>query len=97
MTTGTADDTDTRRNSAQRLPEFPGENFLAHQGSQWLESAEAIMAAAQLISVAKGFPPQSTACIVDVDLDDLPALPAYLPASASTTSVALACGDAKRS
>lgn len=72
MTTGTADDTDTRRNSAQRLPEFPGENFLAHQGSQWLESAEAIMAAAQLISVAKGFPPQSTACIVDVDLDDLP-------------------------
>jgi hypothetical protein len=76
MTTGTADDTDTRRNSAQRLPEFPGENFLAHQGSQWLESAEAIMAAAQLIAVAKGFPPQSTACIVDVDLDDLPALPA---------------------
>ena len=60
--------------SAQ-LPEFPGEEFLAHAGSQWKEHADARLANLKLLAVAMGFPPPSVASIVDIDLASLPPLP----------------------
>ena len=57
------------------LPDFPGEDFLAHAGTQWLESAEAKLAGKQLLAVAQGHEPPAVKCIVDIDLSELPTLP----------------------
>ena len=55
------------------LPPFPGENFLAHAASQWLEQAEARLAARGLLNVAEGHAPASVKRIVDIPI--LPELP----------------------
>ena len=57
------------------LPQFPGEDFLAHEGSLWLEAAEARLAARKLLAVANGSPPPGAKAIIDVDLTSLPPLP----------------------
>ena len=57
------------------LPQFPGEDVLAHAGSQWLEQAEARLTKAGLLTVAQGNDPNATAAIIDVDLSSLPPLP----------------------
>ena len=78
MTSAAADDGTTipkTSRSIVELPAFPGEEFLAHAGTQWLELAEARLAAAKLLAVAQGHAPPATTCIIDVDLADLPMLP----------------------
>ena len=57
------------------LPDYPGEDFLAHSGSHWLELAEARLTTAGLLHVANGYPPHSVGQIIDVDLTALPMLP----------------------
>ena len=57
------------------FPTFPGEDFLAHAGSQYKEQAEARLAARSLLAVAQGDYPPSVKSIVDVDLSTLPELP----------------------
>ena len=56
------------------FPQFPGENFLAHEATQYKEQAEARFAQRQLLAVAQGFDPPSATSIVDVNLDELPEL-----------------------
>ena len=58
------------------LPTFPGEDSLAHEGTQFMEDAKASMSAKGLMAVAEGEMPASALCIIDVSLDDLPKLPA---------------------
>ena len=41
--------------SAVALPEFPGEDVLAHEGAVWIEQAEARFG--PLLAVAQGQPP----------------------------------------
>ena len=57
------------------LPQFPGEDFLAHAAAQWKEQAEARLAKRHLLTVAHGQEPASAKCIIDVDLTALPMLP----------------------
>ena len=57
------------------FPQFPGEDFLAHAGTQYKEQAEARLASRSLLAVAQGDYPPSVKSIVDVDLDSLPELP----------------------
>ena len=65
-------------NSAGRsLPEFPGEDFLAHAATQWMEKAEARFGS--LLPVAQGKDPAAVLQIIDVELDDIPPLPAAHP------------------
>ena len=54
--------------STQKLPHFPGEEFFAHAGSQWLEKAETVLVARGLLGVAQGLEPTSISDIVDVEL-----------------------------
>ena len=61
------------------LPEFPGEDFLAHNGSQWLEAAEARLIGRALLAVANGELPASVKQIIDIDLTTLPPLPTTHP------------------
>ena len=56
------------------LPDLPGEDSFTHQGRIWIEAAEATLAGAGLLRVAKGHPPASAEQIIDID--DLPELPA---------------------
>ena len=65
-------------NTAQSgsIPQFPGEEFLAHAATQYSEQAETQLAARKLLVVAQGGYPASVKAIVDVNLGDLPELPA---------------------
>ena len=75
--------TATPENSAQNkysgltdklaLPAFPGEDLLAHEGTLWIEQAEARLGT--LLAVAQGHPPARNARLVDIDLTALPLLP----------------------
>jgi hypothetical protein len=58
------------------FPELPGEQPLAHAGQQYREQAEATLATLGLLAVANGQPHSGTRAIVDIDLDDVPPLPA---------------------
>ena len=66
----------SRENSTNEfdLPQFPGEDFLAHAGAQWKEQAEARLAKRHLLTVAQGQQPSSAKCIIDVDLSAMPEL-----------------------
>ena len=55
---------------------FPGETPLRHEAHIWLESAEARLAAKGLLTVANGGQYAAARQIVDIPLNDLPALPA---------------------
>ena len=57
------------------LPQYPGEDFLAHSGTQWVEQSETILAARGLLAVAQGQPSPKAECIIDQDLATLPSLP----------------------
>ena len=57
------------------LPQFPGEDSLAHEGTQWKENARAALGARDLLAVAQGQMPSTARCIIDVDLATLPELP----------------------
>mgnify|MGYP005690006249 CR=1 FL=1 len=70
--TGSAYAIDTAKNN---LPEVPGETCLAHAATQWVESAEALLAGLHLLAAAQGLDPPGAACIVDVDLAGLVPLP----------------------
>ncbi len=63
------------KGNVTKFPIFPGENFLAHAGAQYLENAETAFALRGLLAAAQGQPPESTASIVDIDLATLPELP----------------------
>ena len=58
------------------FPQFPGEDFLAHAATLYLEQAEARLAGRGLLAVAQGHPPANVQRIVDESLDDLPLLDA---------------------
>ena len=58
------------------FPQFPGEDFYAHAGTQYKEQAEARFANLKLLGVAEGLDPPSANSIVDIDLTTLPELPA---------------------
>ena len=76
MPTGSDNGPDAKRNnSAFELPDFPGEDFLAHTGTQWLETARAKLAGCKLLAVAERQPPPANNAIIDVDLAQLPLLP----------------------
>ena len=57
------------------FPQFPGEDVLAHAGSQWKEAAETRLSTMKLLHVAQGGLPPSVLEIIDVDLTSLPSLP----------------------
>ena len=59
MATGVDDTIPVGSKSRLELPQFPGEDFLAHAGTQWLEQAEARLASAGLLAVAEGDDPPS--------------------------------------
>ena len=56
------------------FPQFPGEEVLSHAAALFLEKAEARLASLGLLAVAEGMPSEATKAIVDIDLDELPAL-----------------------
>ena len=56
-----------------QLPQFPGDDFLAHDATAWLEQAEPRLG--KLLAVAQGQQPAAAAAIIDIDLGDLPELP----------------------
>ena len=58
------------------FPDFPGEDFLAHLGSQYKEHAIARLAARSLLIVAQGGTAPEAEKIVDIDITLLPELPA---------------------
>ena len=57
------------------LPNFPGEDPLKHAGTEWKEGAEARLAGAGLLAVANGGYSPAAAEIIDIPLDEIPALP----------------------
>ena len=57
------------------LDKFPGEDPLQHEGLAWLETSKPRLAAAQLLEVADGGDPPAAAKIIDIPLEELPALP----------------------
>ena len=61
--------------SSTTLPQFPGDDLLAHAAAIYKESAEARFAAKGLLATAQGFDPPSVRCIKDIELADLPLLP----------------------
>lgn len=75
MAGGRDDPGDEKLSSNVLLPQFPGEDFLAHQGTAWWEQAEAVLSLHGLLAVANGHEPEACQAIVDVDLNLLPALP----------------------
>ena len=56
------------------FPQFPGEEVYSHAAALFLEKAEARLASLGLLAAAEGHPSEATKAIVDIDLDDLPAL-----------------------
>ena len=63
---------DTTR--AVDFPQYPGEEVLSHAAALYKEKAEARFASLGLLAAAQGLPSEATKAIVDIDLDDLPAL-----------------------
>ena len=57
------------------LPQFPGEEFLAHEGTKFMDLAKPILAKMKLLAVASGQMPAAAAMIKDFDLTKLPSLP----------------------
>ena len=57
------------------FPQFPGEDFQAHEASHYKEQVDARLTALGLISVAQGHPPASVKAIKDYDLSILPVYP----------------------
>ena len=57
------------------LPQFPGEEFLAHEGTKFMDLAKPILAKMKLLAVANGQMPAAAAMIKDFDLTKLPSLP----------------------
>ena len=62
------------KSGAVEFPQFPGEDCLAHTASTYQEQLDARLTGLGLLAVAQGHPPASVACIIDLPLDDLPAL-----------------------
>ena len=58
------------------FPQFPGEDFHQHAGALYKEQAEARLGGRGLLAVANGGIPAEAERIVDVDLSDIPELPA---------------------
>ena len=73
VTAGTSSTTDN--NSANIMPQFPGEDCLAHAGTQFKEAAETRLSGRSLLGVANGLAPPAVEKIIDVDLAMLPSLP----------------------
>ena len=76
--TGSAGSPELLKNTAHGaadFPQFPGEDFLAHEGAQWKEMADARLATRKLLAVANGQLPPAAKAIIDIDLKDLPELP----------------------
>jgi hypothetical protein len=61
------------------LPDFPGEQVLAHEGNAWIIAATVKLAPHELIVVAETGVPPAARAIVDTDLSDYPELPANHP------------------
>ena len=63
-------------NAARQMdfPQFPGEEVFSHAAALYLEKAEARLASLGLLAAAQGHPSEATKAIVDIDLDELPAL-----------------------
>ena len=59
---------------ASGFPQFPGEEVYSHAAAQFQEKAEARLASLGLLAAAEGMPSEATKAIVDIDLDELPAL-----------------------
>ena len=72
MSTG-ANDGNTK--TTTEVPPFPGEHFLAHEGTQYKELAIASLISAGLYGVAQGLNPPGFDEIIDYDLDEMPPLP----------------------
>ena len=62
------------------LPQFPGEDFLAHAGALHKEQMDARLGEIGLLPVAQGFEPDSVKGLKDYDLSVLPMLPSLLSA-----------------
>ena len=76
--TSTADSTSGDRSKSLKdiaFPQFPGEDFLAHAASQYIEQRDARLTALKLTSVANGGDPPSVKHIIDIDLGTFPHLP----------------------
>ena len=56
------------------FPQFPGEEVYSHAAALYQEKAEARLASLGLLAAAEGLPSEATKAIVDIDLDELPAL-----------------------
>ena len=61
------------------LPDFPGEQVLAHEGNAWIIAATVRLAPHELIVVAETGVPPAARAIVDTDLSDYPELPSSHP------------------
>ena len=55
-------------NNSDALPQFPGEDFLAHAGKHYKEQLDARLAEIGLLPVAQGFEPDSVKFLKDYDL-----------------------------
>jgi hypothetical protein len=67
----------TLTTSSADLPQFPGDqDVLAHVATAYRNAAEARLASRGLLAVAQGGMPPAAAQIIDVDLTELPELPA---------------------
>ena len=77
--TSTADSTSSDKSISSlkdvAFPQFPGEDFLAHAASQYVEQRDARLTALKLMSVADGGDPPSVKNIIDIDLGTFPHLP----------------------
>ena len=60
----------------QDYPQFPGEEFLSHTAAVYQEQMEARFASRGILASAQGFESEAAKAIVDIDLNQLPALPA---------------------
>ena len=74
---GTVDSTSAGNNlsttrNTDAFPQYPGEDFLAHAGTQYMERVDARLADENLLSVARGNEPEACKAILDVDLSTIP-------------------------
>ena len=69
----TTRDTAYSTSSIPQLPQFPGDEFRAHEAAAWLEQAQPRLG--RLLHVAQGHEPPAATAIRDIDLSTLPALP----------------------
>ena len=60
----------------QDFPQYPGEDTLAHTASLYEEAATTRLSSLGLLAAAQGHTSPAVKCIVDVDLSELPELPA---------------------